>query len=268
MSEVESVEYPSHYLAATRVRQPLIHNITNFVAMNTMANVLLAVGASPAMVHATEEVAEFAALADALTVNIGTADSDWYASMEVAAQVMNSKGRAWVLDPVGVGATRFRQEGCSKLLALCPTVIRGNASEIMALAGVNSTARGVDSNDEVGAAEAFACDLAGQTGGVIAVSGPIDFITDGNRGYYVKNGTVMMTQVTTMGCALNGIIAAFCVDNLPLEATVAALVVYGVAGEQATANSQGPGTFFPAFLDALACLSSEKLDAASRVTQV
>ena len=262
------MENLSRYLTATRSRCPLIHNITNFVAMNTMANVLLAVGASPAMVHAQEEVAEFASLADALTVNIGTADADWYAGMEEAAQVMNSGSRAWVLDPVGVGATRFRQESCSKLLALCPTVIRGNASEIMALSGLKSLAHGVDSNDDVSAAENSARDLAGQTGGVIAVSGPIDFITDGNRSYYVENGTIMMTQVTAMGCALNGIIAAFCVDNLPLEATVAALVVYGVAGEQATANSQGPGSFFPAFLDSLAGLTSEKLDAASRVTQV
>ena len=99
---------PSHYLTSARARRPLVHNITNYVAMNTMANVLLAVGASPAMVHAREEVAEFAAISDALTVNIGTADTAWYAAMEDAATVMARADRPWVLDPVGVGATRLR----------------------------------------------------------------------------------------------------------------------------------------------------------------
>tara|TARA_R110000850_G_C9852640_1_gene455414 strand:+ start:113 stop:901 length:789 start_codon:yes stop_codon:yes gene_type:complete len=258
---------PSHYLTSARTRCPLVHNITNYVAMNTMANVLLAVGASPAMVHAREEVAEFAAISDALTVNIGTADTAWYAAMEDAATVMARADRPWVLDPVGVGATRFRQDGCARLLALRPTVIRGNASEIMTLAGLGGAARGVDSGDEVDAAEAAARELAVRTGGVVAVSGPVDFVTDGKAAFRVGNGVPVMAQVTTMGCSLNGVIAAFCVGQPALEATVAALAAYGVAGEQAASNSSGPGSFFPAFLDALTALTPEDLDAKARVTQ-
>jgi hydroxyethylthiazole kinase len=251
---------------SARARRPLVHNITNFVAMNTMANVLLAVGASPAMVHAREEVAEFAAISDALTVNIGTADPGWYAAMEDAATVMMRAGRPWVLDPVGVGATRFRQDGCARLLDLRPTVIRGNASEILTLAGLGGSARGVDSGDAVDAAEFAARELALRTGGVVAVSGPVDFVTDAKAAFRIANGVPVMAQITTMGCSLNGVIAALCVDQPALEATVAALAAYGVAGEQAAGTSNGPGSFFPAFLDALAALTPADLDARARVT--
>ena len=123
-------------LTGMRDRAPLVHNITNFVAMNVMANVLLAAGASPAMVHSREEVAEFAALSQALTVNIGTASTEWGLSMVEAARVMQKAGRPWVFDPVGVGATKFRQALSDRLLDLHPTVVRGNASEIMTLAGL------------------------------------------------------------------------------------------------------------------------------------
>ncbi len=132
------------YLHHMRAAAPLVHNITNYVAMNIMANVLLAAGASPAMVHAREEVAEFAALAQALSVNIGTLDPAWADAMQMAAQVMIAHGRPWVLDPVGVGATRFRQDVCAGLLDLRPRVIRGNASEILSLAGIIATGRGAD----------------------------------------------------------------------------------------------------------------------------
>lgn len=262
------MKQPSHYLTSARTARPLVHNITNFVAMNTMANVLLAVGASPAMVHAREEAAEFAAISDALTVNIGTADAAWYGAMEDAARVMADSHKPWVLDPVGVGATAFRQSGCARLLALRPTVVRGNASEIMTLAGLGGTAQGVDSGDEVIAAENAARDLAQQTGGVVAVSGPVDFVTDGTAAFRVANGVPVMAQVTTMGCSLNGVIAAFCVGQPRLEATVAAMAAYGVAAELAQAKCHGPGSFFPAFLDALAALTAEDLDAQARVTRI
>lgn len=168
-----------HYLAQMRATVPLVHNITNFVAMNIMANVQLAVGASPAMVHAHEEVAEFAALSQALTVNIGTPDPTWAEAMELAAGVMHAAGKPWVLDPVGAGATRLRLDVSQHLLALRPTVIRRNASEVLALAGTLATGRGVDATDSVAAAECAAQDLARRTGAVVAVSGPVDYITDG-----------------------------------------------------------------------------------------
>lgn len=245
---------------------PLVHNITNFVAMNFMANVLLAAGASPAMVHAREEAAEFAALAQALTVNIGTADPDWGAAMEEAAAVMNSAARPWVLDPVGVAATRFRKDLSQRLVDLGPTVIRGNASEILTLAGISGAARGVDAGDSVEAAMEAAQLLARGPGGVVAVSGPVDYVTDGSRAYRVANGHPLMARVTVMGCSLNGVIAAFCVGQPVLEATAAALAFYGLAGEKAAETAQGPGSFQPAFLDALAALTPEAVNTGARVS--
>lgn len=259
------MQTPGPALSAMRAERPLVHNITNFVAMNVMANVLLALGASPAMVHAREEVADFAALSQALTVNIGTVDPDWGAAMQEAAAVMAAARRPWVFDPVGVAATRFRQDLSASLLELEPTVLRGNASEILALAGLGGAARGVDAGDSVEAAETAARALAKRTRGVIAVSGPVDYVTDGTRAARVANGHPMMAQVTAMGCALNGVIAAFCVGQPPFEATVAALAAYGVAGEIAARTAQGPGSFQPAFLDALHGLAPETLDAAARI---
>lgn len=255
-----------HHLAHLRAHPPMVHNITNFVAMNVMANVLLAIGASPAMVHARVEAAEFAALAQALTVNIGTADPDWGAAMEDAAAVMNGLGRPWVLDPVGVAATRFRQDLCARLLALKPSVIRGNASEVLTLAGLAGSARGVDAGDSIEAAMGPARTLARTTGGIVAVSGPVDFVTDGERGVRVANGHPLMAQVTVMGCSLNGVIAAFCAGQPRFEATVAALAAYGLAAEAAARTAQGPGSFQPAFLDALAALTPEALSAGAKVS--
>ncbi|NAZ35717.1 hydroxyethylthiazole kinase [Rubellimicrobium sp. CFH 75288] len=256
---------PGPYLDRMRQTVPLVHNITNFVAMNVMANVLLAAGASPAMVHAREEAAEFAALAQTLTVNIGTADPAWGSAMEEAAGTMNRLGRPWVLDPVGVAATRFRRDLAGRLVALRPTVVRGNASEIRALAGLTGSARGVDAGDSVEAATDAARALAEQTGGIVAVSGPVDFVTDGRAGYRVANGHALMARVTALGCSLNGVIGAFCAGQSPLEATVAALAFYGAAGEEAAGRAAGPGSFLPAFLDALAAQTPEGLDAAARV---
>jgi hydroxyethylthiazole kinase len=259
---------PGSQLAAVRDGSPLVHNITNFVAMNVMANVLLALGASPAMVHARAEVAEFAGLAQALTVNIGTADPEWGAAMEEAAGVMADLGRPWVLDPVGVGATRFRQDLSARLLALKPTVVRGNASEILTLAGLDGQARGVDAGDSVAAAEAAARQLALQTGGIVAVSGPEDFVTDGTRAARIANGHPLMARITVMGCSLNGVIAAFCTGGPAFEATCAALAAYGLAGEVAGQGAKGPGSFQPAFLDALARLTPEALDEGARIAEV
>lgn len=256
------------YLHQMRTTAPLVHNITNFVAMNFMANVLLAVGASPAMVHAREEAAEFAALAQALSVNIGTADPDWGAAMRDAAAVMNQNARPWVFDPVGVAATRFRQKLSRQLIALKPTVIRGNASEVLSLAGLSGSARGVDAGDSVEAAMDAAMSLARATGGVVAVSGPVDYITDGTRAFRVANGHPLMARVTTMGCSLNGVIAAFCVGQPVLEATVAALASYGLAGEVAARTATGPGSFQPAFLDALAAQTPDMLSAEAKVSAV
>lgn len=261
------MEQTGPYLKHMRTTAPLIHNITNYVAMNIMANVLLAAGASPAMVHAREEVAEFAGLAQALTINIGTLDPAWAEAMEMAVEVMNKAGRPWVLDPVGVGATRFRQDVCARLLKRRPTVIRGNASEILALAGIGGKAQGVDSSDAVSAAEHAARDLAQRTGAIVAVSGPVDYITDGTQSAHIANGHNLMPRVTALGCSLNGVIAAFLVGQPAFPATLAALAYYGLAGERAGQTAQGPGTFQSAFLDALFMLTPDDLTAGAKVTR-
>jgi hydroxyethylthiazole kinase len=256
---------PGDCLDRMRRRAPLVHCVTNFVAMNVMANALLAVGASPAMVHALEEAAEFAGLADALAVNIGTPDPAWGEAMALAADVMRAAGRPWVLDPVGAGATAFRRELCARLVALGPTAIRGNASEILALEGAASAGRGADAADAVAAAEGAARALARRSGAVVAVSGPVDYVTDGVAAFRVANGDALMPSVTALGCALNGVIAAFLVGQPPLDATVAALASYGLAGERAAAAAQGPGSFQPAFLDALHGLTPESARLGARV---
>lgn len=255
-----------HYLAQMRRRAPLVQNITNHVAMNVMANILLAIGASPAMNHAHEEMAEFAAIADALSVNIGTLDPYWVVSMEMAAQVMGAAGKPWVLDPVAVGATRLRRDAGARLMALRPTVIRGNASEIIALAGAEAAGKGADTADAVSDAEEAAQRLAGQTGGVVAVTGEVDYITDGDHAYRVAGGHALMPRVTVLGCSLTGVVAAFAVDQPPLEATVAALASYAVAGELAAQAASGPASFQVGFIDALFALTPEDVTARARIT--
>ena len=257
---------PGARLAAMRAAAPLVHNITNYVAMNVMANVLLAAGASPAMVHAREEAADFAAVAAALTVNIGTISPPWAEAMEAAAVSAAAHGRPWVLDPVAVFASPYRTEACARLVALNPAVIRGNASEILALSGGMAGASGADAGDEVAAAEEGARTLAKGAGGVVAVTGPVDYVTDGTRALRVANGHPLMPKVTALGCSLTGVVAAFVATGEdPLQATAAALAFYGLAGERAAEGAQGPGGFAVAFLDALHALTPEALDAGARI---
>jgi hydroxyethylthiazole kinase len=180
--------------------------------------------------------------------------------------VMVARGQPWVFDPVGVGATRFRQDVSAQLLDLRPDAIRGNASEILALAGLGSTARGADAGDSVASAEGAARTLAQRTGSVVAVSGVVDFVTDGHRSFRVANGHAMMPRVTALGCSLNGVIAAFCVGQPRLEATAAALACYGLAGEVAARTAQGPGSFQLAFLDALFGQTPADLTAGARIS--
>ncbi|MBU2866396.1 hydroxyethylthiazole kinase [Pacificibacter marinus] len=256
---------PSHHLNAMRAAAPLVQNITNYVAMNVMANIMLAAGASPAMAHARGEAAEFVGLASALSINIGTLDDEWAACMHIAAQTASELGKPWVLDPVAVGATALRRDLGARLLALGPTVIRGNASEILALSGAAARGRGADSADPVFAAEAAARDLARRTNAVVAVTGEVDFVTDGTQSARITNGDAMMPRITALGCSLTGIVAAFCAVSPPFEATVAALAYYGAAGEVAAQTACGPGRFQVAFIDALFAMTGEALDAAARI---
>lgn len=251
-----------------RHASPLVQCITNYVAMNFAANTLLAAGASPAMVHAPEEAGEFANIASAVTINIGTLSSHWLEGMRAAAIAANESGKPWVLDPVAHFATAFRRKAVEELLALRPAVIRGNASEIMALAGDISSGRGVDSGDSVERAEVSATVLARRTHAVIAVTGEIDFVTDGQDGVRIAGGSALMPKVTAMGCALTCLVGAFVAvtPDSPLAATVSALACFSVAGSQADQQASGPGSFAWQFIDALARLDGNTLQAQAQVT--
>lgn len=259
-------------LEAMRAQRPLVQNITNFVSMDVAANALLAVGASPAMVHAPEETPEFVAFSGALVVNIGTLSAPWVEAMHVAASSAHTLGKPWALDPVGAGATTFRNHVVEHLLALQPRLIRGNASEIMAVAkiagvgGEGARPKGVDSANATSEAEAVAVALAAKLGCVVAATGAVDFITDGARSLRLANGSPLMERVTALGCALTGVCGAFlAVEGDAFAATAAAIAVYGVAGELAAERCKGPGSFRVAFLDRLACVSEEDLAARLKV---
>ncbi|WP_116132350.1 hydroxyethylthiazole kinase [Tropicimonas sp. IMCC34043] len=253
---------PAEALSAMRAATPLVQCITNYVAMNFAANVLLAAGAAPAMVHDPEESGEFAGIAGAVTVNIGTIGPRWVEGMMAAANAAREAGVPWVLDPVACFATRFRRETVARLIALCPDVVRGNASEILALAGQASAGKGVDAGDSVAAAEQAARALAAQTGGVVAVTGAVDFVTDGTRGVRIAGGSALMPQVTATGCALTCLVGAYAAAVPdPFAATVGALSHFAAAGEAAELSAQGPGSFAMAFLDALASVSPASIDA-------
>ncbi len=254
-------------LSRLRARQPLVHNITNFVAMNTTANALLAIGASPAMVHAVEEVEDFVPIAASLVVNIGTLSPHWVEAMARAAATAHARGVPWVLDPVAVGATRYRTETVRELLTHKPTVIRGNASEVMTIAGAGARGKGVDSTEGSDAARDAAARLARETGAVVAVTGAIDYVSDGARMVAIANGDAMLTRVTGTGCAVTALVGAFLGAGLaPLTAAVAGLAAMGVAAEIARANSTGPGSFQVALFDALHALDDATLAARARVS--
>ncbi len=236
-----------------RATNPLVQCITNYVAMNYAANVLLAAGASPAMVHTPEESGEFAAIASALTVNIGTLSPNWVEGMIAAAKSANDAGKPWVLDPVAHFATGYRQGTTTELLKLNPTVIRGNASEIIALGGGQSAGQGVDSGDPVEQAEDAARTLASAQNAIVAVTGEADYVTDGTRSVRIAGGSDLMPKITAMGCALTALIGAYVAiaPNQAFEATVTALTNFAVAGEIAAKTANGPASFMTAFVDGL-----------------
>jgi hydroxyethylthiazole kinase len=179
---VEPITIDNVYAALEdlRAKRPLVQNITNYVAMTVSANVLLALGASPAMVHAVEEVEDFVAIADTLAVNIGTLSPPWVEAMRVAVKRANALGKPWVLDPVGCGATVYRTQVAAELAALKPSLIRGNASEIMSLAGqVGAGGKGVDSTAPAEYATSAAAALAQRTGSIVAITGETDYVSDG-----------------------------------------------------------------------------------------
>jgi hydroxyethylthiazole kinase len=267
MAELDLAELTARSLARIRERTPLIHNITNFVVMNDTANVLLALGASPVMAHAIEEVREMVAFAGALVLNIGTLEERWIEAMLVAGSEANARGIPVVLDPVGAGATTYRTATTERIRSSVKVaVVRGNAAELATIAGMEAKIRGVDSvaSGDPGAAARLA---AARFGGVAVVSGPVDYVSDGSRAAEVHNGHALMGRITGSGCMATATVGAFlAVEPDPFLAAAEAMIAFGIAGELAAENSGGPGTFRAQLMDAVAALDGATILARTRAS--
>lgn len=255
---------PAEALAALRDAHPLVQCITNAVVTNFTANALLALGAAPAMCDLPGEAGLFAGVVGGVLVNLGTPTAE----QRDAAREAVGAGTPWVLDPVAVGVLPVRTALARELLDRRPAIIRGNASEILALAGAGAGGRGVDATDDPDAAADAAVGLAVRTGAVVAVSGAVDLVTDGAAIVRVHGGDALLTRITGGGCSLGATMAAFLAVAPPLAAAVAASVVHAVASERAAAAAAGPGSFAVAFLDALAAIAPRDLDSARTTTAV
>lgn len=236
-----------------RSQAPLVHNITNYVVMNTTANALLSLGASPVMAHAIEEVEEMIGFAGALVINIGTLSAPWIEAMVKAGRKANERKIPVILDPVGSGATKLRTTTALKLIdEIHPAVIRGNASEIRSLLRSGPGGKGVDSRHTSEEVLEEARGLSKSAGCVVSVSGAVDLIVEGDTVVRVENGHRMMTKVTGMGCTASAITGAFAAVNpVPLKAAAHAMALMGIVGEMTAEKSAGPGSFQLNFLDIL-----------------
>ena len=256
-------------LTAIRERRPLVHSITNYVVMNETANAILCLGALPIMAHAVEEVEEMVGIASALVLNIGTLSPDWIDAMERAGKRANELEIPVVLDPVGAGATRFRIDSTRRLLEnVRMAIVRGNAGEVAALAGIASEVRGVESiaasapPEEIGSKFASAYDC------VAAITGPVDTVSDGKRTAYIANGHPMLAKVVGTGCISTVIVACFAsVQSDPFVAAVGGLTTFGIAGELAATDANDkPGTFHVALYDALYAIDEAAVREQAKVT--
>lgn len=237
---------------------PLVHCMTNNVVINFTANVLLAIGASPAMVIAQEESAEFAKVASALLINLGTLTTPQKQAMQSAIESAHLHNVPWVLDPVAIGALKFRTDFCFDILQLRPTAIRGNASEILALVGKHGASKGPDSLVSSDEAIEAAITVARQYQTVVAITGVTDYVTDGNDLYALNNGHSQLTKVTGAGCSLSAMVAAYCACcDTPLLATLTALSHMAIAGELAAAETKAIGSFAVSLLDHLQLLAQQ-----------
>jgi hydroxyethylthiazole kinase len=257
-------------LRSIRTNRPVVHNVTNYVVMNSTANVLLAMGASPIMAHAPEELEELVNISGAVVINIGTLSGHWIESMTLAARLCRESGKPYVLDPVGAGATKLRTETALKIIsAAAPTVIRGNASEILSLSPEGGRTRGVDSIHTLDDAVDAARDVADSIGTVVAVTGERDLVTNGESSLIVRGGHELLGYVTGTGCAASVVTAAFLSQETDaVIASAAALAFFGLAAERAAAQAQAPGSFWTYVLDALYTISPDDLEAAARITKI
>lgn len=253
---------PGRRLVAMRRAAPRVHCITGYAAMHRVSEVLLAAGAEPVMAHAREEAGEIAATSGALAISTGTLSPGLLDAMLWASETARGAGRPWVLDPVLVGASEYRRHAIAALLARRPTVIRASVPVVLDLAGIGRRGRLAGPPDAAAAAH----DLASHWGSVVAVTGPADLVTDGTRTLRISGGHPVMARTAALGSALSGVIGAFlAVPDDPLDAAAAALALFAAAGAGAGERAQGPGSFGPAFLDALAAIDGPDLDDAGAI---
>lgn len=243
-------------LDEVRRTTPLVHCMTNTVVPEITANVLLAIGAAPAMIDLPEEAEIFAGVASALLINVGNGSAEQHRGMRLAAPAAVAAGRPWVLDPVAVGALPVRTALARDLLANSPTAVRGNASEILGLVGASAGGRGVDATDEAEAALTAARQLAERTGAVVAISGPVDLIVSADRITRVTGGDALMPLVIGTGCSLGATVAACLGAARPAgldehDAVVAAHALFAMSGGIAAREASAPGSFRTAWIDAL-----------------
>lgn len=265
------IETSGTLLDRVRTTTPLVQCITNGVVTGFTANALLALGAAPAMIDIVGEAGPFATVAGGLLVNLGTPQPEQRDAAREAVLAARGASTPWVLDPVAIGALPIRTQLAHELLAERPTAIRGNASEVLALAGAGDGGRGVDAADSTDAAASAARSLAAAAGSIVAVSGAVDLITDGLRTVRVANGDALLTRVTGGGCALGAVTAAFLgaargTKHDAFEAVVAANLAYTVAAELAADGASGPGSFAVRFLDALSAVDASALADRARIT--
>ena len=247
---------------AIREKAPVVHSITNYVVMNSTANALLALGASPVMAHAEEEMEEMVGIVSALVINIGTLSPAWVRAMFTAAEAARKRKIPIVLDPVGAGATTYRTRTARELIrAVPPEIIRGNASEIIALLETNAKTKGVDSTASSDAAVEIGRKLHAQCGAAVCISGKTDYIIGRAGVIRSRNGHIMMTRVTGLGCTATALCGAFAAVTSDFAMAAAeAMAVMGIAGEIGIARSSGPGSLQVHFLDALFNLSFGEIE--------
>ncbi|TDL83041.1 hydroxyethylthiazole kinase [Peribacillus frigoritolerans] len=259
-------------LEKLRTEKPLVHNITNVVVTNFTANGLLAIGASPVMAYAKEEVADMAKIAGALVLNIGTLNEENVEAMLIAGKSANKHNVPVIFDPVGAGATPYRTETARKIVKeLSVAVVRGNAAEIANVVGENWAIRGVDSGDSEGDLIALAVKAAKQLNTIAVITGEQDIVSDGSKTYICNNGDSLLTKVTGAGCLLTSVIGAFCaVEKDHVLASAAALAVYGIAAELAAKGIEyeSPGSFQIELLNNLYHISAEDIQKMSLLEEV
>lgn len=251
-------------VVAVRERAPLVHCLTAAVSMTTVADGLLAAGARPMMTETKQEAPVVVTKADALLINLGTLSTDGTEGIPATVDAARHAGLGWVLDPAAIGAAPVRTRLAADLVALGPRVVRCNASEALVLAGLGAGGRGPDSTAAPEDALVAARQIARRYATVVAVSGAVDVLTDGERVVRLESGTPMLGRVTGTGCTLGALTAACVAVADPWSAACAASAWLALAGERAALGSAGPGSFKSAWLDALFGLSPDEIEAGAR----